>query len=92
MTRANIAARNEVDLLAEILTKAPSLPKALCRDQSALFDCVNGSTENIRRAIAICRRCDELPACREWASTQRGLVGVVAGQYRWQRGRRCDDE
>jgi hypothetical protein len=58
-----------------------------------LFD---GTTfEDTNRAVTLCHSCPCLDACRQWADSQSGLHGVVAGRLhgecrRWRHQlRRC---
>ena len=68
-------------LVARIVSSAPNLPRAACRDKAGLFDAEDGEHQE-RRARAICHACPELQPCREWADQQHVLSGVYAGTMR----------
>lgn len=85
-----------IGLLGEALKAVPRLDGARCRGQARLFDALD--LQDRVAAIALCRRCDALTACQEWAAAEdRPLIGVVAAKYRgsgkdsqWCRRRRDD--
>ena len=75
------------ELLAAILTSAPSLPAAACRWQAPLFDDRHvGETAEQRRhrfdtAAGICARCPARPVCRPAVTTSRHSgIGVQGGR------------
>ena len=69
-----------VELIAAIISDRPSLPKALWRDNSDVFDVTDPALAD--EAVELCRRCPERQGCRVWADSQPAakLHGVVAGQ------------
>ena len=73
-----------IDLLKAILRDTPKLDGSLCRDRSDLFDTEQDDAEERQYAIdsakRLCRKCPALEACRDFASTQKRLTGVVAGE------------
>jgi WhiB family transcriptional regulator, redox-sensing transcriptional regulator len=78
-----------VELLARMLRDSPRLTGALCPGRHHIFDAEQGDQADReyaqRRAVALCQQCPALTACREWASTQRDLCGVVGGEVRHPR-------
>ncbi len=70
-----------VALLTEVLRGAPRLDGALCTGKRGHFiEAETGNRVRVQECIALCRRCPALEACQRWASSERGLVGVVAGR------------
>ncbi|WP_448389425.1 WhiB family transcriptional regulator [Mycolicibacterium sp. XJ1904] len=73
-----------VSLLSTILRDTPKLTGAVCVNRPVIFDVDVADPEQreyaIARATGLCKRCPCLERCAEWASTQRHLVGVVAGE------------
>lgn len=86
MIRAQLARRGVVEpgpvaLLAELLRDTPRLDGAVCATKRGHFmEAETGNRVRVDQCISICRRCPALEACRMWAATQPGLVGVVAGK------------
>lgn len=76
--RPTVAEAGSVGLLAEIQRGVPALPGAACIRKAGIFS----DPRRVGEAKAICARCRALTACRRWASTERGLTGVVAGELR----------
>lgn len=74
--RLTVVESGEVGLIAEILRGVPELPGAACIRKAGIFS----DPRRIGEAKAICARCRALTACQRWASTERGLTGVVAGE------------
>ncbi|WP_168702110.1 WhiB family transcriptional regulator [Gordonia paraffinivorans] len=80
-------------LLAEILEGTANLSGAACAGRPELFD-EPGADEDAqtvryrhRAAVRICARCPALDRCRQWASAQKDLGGmVVAGRKPRLRG------
>lgn len=68
------------DLLADLASGIPALPRAACRANREVFDSVD--TEAVAQAVEICTACPEIDPCRLWAAMQppRSLLGVVAGE------------
>jgi hypothetical protein len=82
-----------VGLVAAIIEATPRLSGAACIGQPPeLFDAANASADDIAAAKALCARCDSFAACSQWASGQRHLVGVVAGEYHHSKRDDRDDE
>lgn len=80
-----------VALLTEVLRGAPRLDGALCaHERGHYIEAETGNRVRVDQCISLCRRCTALQACRAWAATQRGLVGVVGG--RMYATVRADDE
>ena len=77
------------DLLAAILRGTPKLSGALCPGRHHIFDAEQGDQADREyaqhRAVELCQQCPALSACREWATTQRDLTGVVGGEVRHPR-------
>jgi hypothetical protein len=71
---------NAADLLAELASSIPPLPRAACRRHRQTFDSTD--PPDVDRAIAICCGCVELEPCRRWSEAQppRTLLGTVAGK------------
>ena len=90
MTRRTLGAMNPdgaAELLAAILTGAPSLPGAACRRRAGLFDdrhpgeSAEQQRHRFEAAAAVCARCPAQPACRSAVSTSRHSgVGVQGGR------------
>ncbi|MEZ0339787.1 WhiB family transcriptional regulator [Mycobacterium sp. pV006] len=79
--RPTVAEAGTVGLLAELLRDTPRLHGALCATKRGHFiEAETGNRVRVEQCISICRRCPALEACRVWAATQPGLVGVVAGK------------
>jgi hypothetical protein len=57
-----------IELLGAVLRGTPSLPKALCKNESDLFD--SELPDDIDEAIAICPSCPESVPCRAYAATE----------------------
>ena len=62
-----------IGLIAAIVADTPMMPDA------------EAGAHQERRARSLCFVCPCLEQCREWASGQRGFVGVVAGHVHRQR-------
>ncbi|MCV7317255.1 WhiB family transcriptional regulator [Mycolicibacillus parakoreensis] len=81
-----------VDLLREILADTPRLDAACAHPKRAwLFDPAERDepVEEVRRrqtmALALCRQCPPIEACRAWADSlppAQRVYGVVAGEVR----------
>lgn len=91
MTRQRGSSLPWVTLLAEVLKGTPKLSEASCRNRAGLFDAEEGEHQ-VRRARSICLACPCLESCREWADSQRHLIGVVAGRHHayWEDQRRSE--
>ncbi|MGP4058977.1 WhiB family transcriptional regulator [Mycobacterium sp. 4D054] len=76
--RLTVAEPGTVGLIAEILRGVPALPGAACIRKAGVFS----DRRRIGEAKAICARCPVITACDRWASAERGLTGVVAGEIR----------
>jgi hypothetical protein len=65
------------DLMLELASGMPSLPRAACRGRAAMFDDPGG----VEAAVQMCAYCPEREPCARWAADQppRTLTGVVAG-------------
>ncbi|MCG7583676.1 hypothetical protein [Mycolicibacterium sp. OfavD-34-C] len=74
--RLTVAEPGTVGLIAEILRGVPALPGAACIRKAGVFS----DPRRVGEAKAVCAGCGALEACRVWAATQPGLVGVVAGK------------
>jgi transcription factor WhiB len=77
-----------VELLTRVLWKMPKLQGAACRHKAGVF----ADRHRIPEARAICASCPAFAACRYWAQTQHGLIGVVAGELRGPLVKNDDDE
>lgn len=75
---ATVADPGTFGLLAAILTGLPKLEGAACIRKAGIFS----DPRRVGEAKAICARCPVIADCDRWASSERGLVGVVAGEVR----------
>jgi Transcription factor WhiB len=59
----------------------PRLPGAKCKGKAPAFDLETRDPAQEAVALALCRSCPALVACRQWAATvdPRTLFGVIAG-------------
>jgi hypothetical protein len=74
-----------IELLRAILLGLPHLPSAACSGQGRLFDAASDDDHARAAALALCRSCDALGACRAWAQTvppSRLVCQVIAGEFR----------
>jgi hypothetical protein len=80
--QVSTAAPGWVELLAVLLRDTPSLPNALCRNRSDVFDVTDPALSG--EAVELCRRCPERQPCRAWTHTlpERAVSGVVGGEVR----------
>jgi hypothetical protein len=76
--RLTVVEPGTVGLIAEILRGVPALPGAACIRKAGIFS----DPRRVGEAKAICARCPVITACDRWASSERGLTGVVAGEIR----------
>ena len=83
-----------MSLMTEVLAGVPRLRGALCTTKRGHFaEAEGGNRVRVDQCISICGRCPALDACQQWASSERGLVGVVAGRlHAVVRAEHGDDE
>jgi hypothetical protein len=72
----------EIALIGKVLRGTPSLPRAVCKGRSELFD--GDTDDDAFDALEICARCPELAACRAYGDTLKHnkAHGVLGGQHR----------
>jgi WhiB family redox-sensing transcriptional regulator len=58
---------------------SPALPGAACADTTYPDDFFPGKWDSGAEAKAICRRCEERPACLKWALDNNEQHGIWAG-------------